>query len=168
MNNMFEDIQKLVPPGGTPRRVLYQGPPESPTGTLYEVVGEVAVVHNPPTVVEPGEGSRLGSSGQAPKRTFFSQARRKSTGSDRSGRGQSPVRRTSEWSRTPDRSRTPVRRQTPERETTSGKGKSRARQSSPSSPPECMMQEAAPTTSRATPIREPELHVCSCPPEPQT
>ena len=58
MNGFFEDIQRLIPLGGTPRRVLYQGPPGSPTGTLYEAVGEVEVVCNPPTVVEPGEGSR--------------------------------------------------------------------------------------------------------------
>ena len=38
MNNLFADIQKVVPPGGTPRRVLYQGPPGSPTGTLYKEV----------------------------------------------------------------------------------------------------------------------------------
>ena len=44
MNNLFADIQKMVPPNGTPWRVLYQGPPGSPTETLYEVVGEVAFV----------------------------------------------------------------------------------------------------------------------------
>jgi hypothetical protein len=49
MNNLFADIQKVVPRSGTPRRVLYQGPPGSPTGTLYEVVGEVALVQDPPT-----------------------------------------------------------------------------------------------------------------------
>ena len=58
MNGLFEDIRKLVPTGGTPRRVLYQGPPRSPIRTFYEAVGEVKVVHNPPTAVEPGEGSR--------------------------------------------------------------------------------------------------------------
>ena len=36
MNNLFADIQEIIPPGGTPRRVLYQGPPGSPIGTLYE------------------------------------------------------------------------------------------------------------------------------------
>ena len=77
MNNLFEDIQKLVQPGGTPRRVLYQGPPKSPTGTLYKAVGEVVVVHNPPTAMEPGEGSRSGSFGKAPKKNRFSQPRRK-------------------------------------------------------------------------------------------
>jgi hypothetical protein len=40
MNNLFAEIQKVVPPGGTPRRVLYQGPPGSPTGPLYEEMGE--------------------------------------------------------------------------------------------------------------------------------
>ena len=38
MNGLFEDVQKLLPPGGTPRRVLYQAPPGSPSGTLYEAV----------------------------------------------------------------------------------------------------------------------------------
>ena len=113
MNGLFEDIQRLIPPGGTPRRVLYQGPPGSPTGTLYEAVGEVEVVRNPPTAVEPGEGSRPGSTGREPERTRSSQPRRKTTGSERSGRGQSPVRRSPNRSRTPDRSRTPVRRHSP-------------------------------------------------------
>ena len=49
MKDLLAKIQKVVPPGGTPRRVLYSGPPGSPTGTLYEVVGEVALVQNPPT-----------------------------------------------------------------------------------------------------------------------
>ena len=44
MNNLFTDIQKVAPPSRTPRRVLYQGPPGSPTGTFYEAVGEVAVM----------------------------------------------------------------------------------------------------------------------------
>jgi hypothetical protein len=90
MNNLFAEIQKVVPPGGTPRRVLYPGPPGSPTGTLYEEVGKVALVQNPPTAAEPsqqGGGSRPGSSGKDPERTHSSGARRKSTGSARSGRG---------------------------------------------------------------------------------
>ena len=69
---------------------------------------------------------------------------------------------------TSDRSRTLDRRQTPERETTLGKGNSRAHQSSPPSPPNCLMLETAPTTSRAASIRNLVLPVCSCPPEPQT
>ena len=74
MSNLFEDIQRLIPPSETPRRVLYQGPPGSPTGTLYEAMGEVAMVHNPPTAMEPGEGSRPGSSGKTLERTRSSQA----------------------------------------------------------------------------------------------
>jgi hypothetical protein len=79
--------------------VLYQGPSGSPTGILSEEVGEVALVQNPPTTAEPsqqGGGSRPGSSGKDPERTCSSQARRKSTGSVRIGRGQSPVPRTSD------------------------------------------------------------------------
>ena len=163
MNGLFEDIQKLISPGGTSRRVLYQGPPGSPIGTLYEAVGEVEVVRNPPTVVEPGEGSRPGSTGREPERTRSSQPRRKTTGSERFGRGQSPTRRSPNRSRTPDRSRTPVRRCSPERETASGKGKAQAHQSSPS---ECLMLEAAPGTSRALSIREPKLPARSEFPEP--
>ena len=169
MNNLFEDIQKVVPPSGTPRRVLYQGPPGSPTGTLYEAVREVAIVHNPPTVVEQGDGSRPGSSGKAPEMTRSSQVRRKSTGSDRTRRGQSHVCRTSDRSRTPDRARTPIRRRTPERETTSGKGKSRAHQASPCSPPDCLMLESTHTPpSRVASIRDPVTVLGERHPEPHT
>ena len=87
MNGLFEDIHKLLPASGTPRRVLYQAPPGSPSGTLYKAVGEVAVVHNPPSVVEPETGAALESTGKAPERTRSSQPRRESTGSDRFGRG---------------------------------------------------------------------------------
>ena len=38
-------------PSSIPRRVLYPGPPGSPTGTLYEVIGEVELV--PPSQAEP-------------------------------------------------------------------------------------------------------------------
>src|ERR1700684_2028321 len=45
------------------------GPAGSPTGTLYEEVGKVAIMTDPPTVVEPSEqagGSRPGSFGENP------------------------------------------------------------------------------------------------------
>ena len=118
MNNLFAEIHKVVPPSGTPQRVLYQGPPGSPTGSLYEVVGEVTLVQNPPTAAGPiqqGEGSKPGSSGKALERTRSLQVRQKSTGSVRTGRGQSPIPRTSDRSRTPDRARTPIRHRTPDR-----------------------------------------------------
>ena len=38
MKDVLAEIQKVVPPSGTPRRKLYQGPPGSPTRTLSEVV----------------------------------------------------------------------------------------------------------------------------------
>ena len=50
MKDLLAEIQKVVPPGHTPRRVLYQGAPGSPTGILYEVMGELPLVQNPPTV----------------------------------------------------------------------------------------------------------------------
>jgi hypothetical protein len=114
MNDLFAEIQKIVHPGGTPRRVLYQGSPRSPSGALYEVVGKVAFVQDPPAAAEPsqqGGGSRPGSSGRDPERTHSSGARRNITGpamtsSVRSRRGQSPAPRTTDRSRTPDRART--------------------------------------------------------------
>ena len=134
----------MAPPGGIPRRILYQGPPGSPTGTLYEEVGEVALVQNLPTTADPsqqGGGSQPGSSGRILERTRFSQAIRKSTGSVRTGRGQSPVPRTSDRSRTPDRARTPLRRQTPDREATPDRGKSHAHPATPTFPADCQMQD---------------------------
>ena len=80
MNGLSEDIHKLVPPSETSRRVLYQGPPGSPTRTLYKAIGKVEVMRNPPTAVEPGEGSRPRITGKEPERTRFSQPRRKNTG----------------------------------------------------------------------------------------
>ena len=41
MKDSLKEIHKLLPPHGTPRRVLHPGPPGSPTATLYEVIGEV-------------------------------------------------------------------------------------------------------------------------------
>jgi hypothetical protein len=66
MNNLFAEIQKVILPGGTPRRVLNPEPPGSPTETLYEEVGEVALVQNPSTAAPSHQGgdSRPGSSGK--------------------------------------------------------------------------------------------------------
>jgi hypothetical protein len=69
ITNLFAEIQKIIPPTGIPRRVLYQGSPGSPSGTLYEVVGEVTVLQDPPAEAEPSqqrENSRSGSSGKDP------------------------------------------------------------------------------------------------------
>jgi hypothetical protein len=160
MNNLFAEIQKVIPPGGTPRRVLYLGPPGSPTGNFYEV-GEVALVQNPPTAAKPsqqGGDSRPGSSGNDLERTRSSGAKRKSTGSARSGRGQSPAPRTSDWSKTPDRARTPIRHQTPDRKVTRDKGKTHALSTTPTFPGDHPMPEPLPTPpSRTTSAREPRI-----------
>ena len=89
MNNLFADIQKILPPGGNHRRVLYQGSPGLPTGTLYEEVGKVAIVADPPVAAESNQqagGSRPGSLRKDPKRPRSFGARRKSIGSVRTRR----------------------------------------------------------------------------------
>ena len=104
MKALLAEIQKVVPPGHTPMRVLYQGAPGSPTRTMYEVVGEVPLVQNPPTVARTSQqegGTRPSSSGRDPSGTR-SGVRRKSTGSVRTGRDQSPIQRTSDQCGTPD------------------------------------------------------------------
>ena len=105
MKDLLAETQKVVPPGGTPRRVLYQGPPGSPIGTLYEVVGEVPLVQDPPTVAGPSQqegGTWPSNSGRASSGTRSAGVKTKSTGPVRTGRDQSPFRRTSDRSRTPD------------------------------------------------------------------
>ena len=149
MKDLLAEIQKVVPPSGTPKRVLYSGPPGSPTGTLYEVVGEVALL---PTTLAGAGPSQSGGTSQptssgrapererssAPERIRSSEVRMKSTGLVRSGRGHSPTPgRTSDRSRTLDRARTPVRRRMPERETTPDCGKAPMAQASPASVPDC-------------------------------
>ena len=143
-SNLFADIQKILPPAGTPRRVLYAGPPRSPTGTLYEEVGKVAIMTDPPTAAEPSQqagGSRPGSSGQNPERPRSSGARLKSTGSARTGRGQSSGPRNSDQSRTPDRVRSPIRNQVLGQKATPDKGTTRANPSTPTSPADYPMEE---------------------------
>ena len=159
MNNLFAYIQKILPPGGTPRRVLYPGPPGSPTGTLYEEVGKVAIVTDPPTAAEPNQqagGSRLGSSGKDPERPRSSGARRKNTSSARTGRGQSLGPRNSDRSRTPDRVRSPIRQQALDQNVTPDKGKSRANPTTPTFPTDYPMEEPVATPpSRSASARDP-------------
>ena len=151
MKDLLAKIQKVVPPGGTPRRVLYQGPPGSPTGTLYEVVGEVAMVQDPPMAAGPSEqegGTRPSSSGRAPSGTRSAGVRTKSTGFVQSGRDQSPV-----W-RTLDRSRTPIRN--PEPAASPNKGKGTPTRAPPTSPADCLMTSPAlQPPSRAASSRDP-------------
>ena len=132
--------------------MLYLGPPGSPTGTLYEVIGEVELVHASQADVglsqsggtsKPTKSERIPDRKKSsiPKQTRSSQVCRKNTGSVRSGRGQSPTPgRTSERSRTPERARTPIRR-TPVRVATTVRGKAPMSQTSPAPASDCIILE---------------------------
>jgi hypothetical protein len=165
ITNLFAEIQKVLPPIGTPRRVLYQGTPGSPSGTLYEVVGEVTVLQEA-TDADPSQQKddlRPESSGRDPERTHSSGARQKSTGSavagsTRSGRGQSPAPRKSDRSRTPDRVRSPIRHQTPDPKASRDKGKAHALSTTPTFPADYPMPEQLLTPpSKTTSAREPHV-----------
>ena len=108
-------------------------------------MGEVPLVQNPPTVAGPSQqdgGTRPFSSGRAPSGTYSAGVRRKNTGSVRTERDQSPVRRTSDHSRTPDRTRTPIR--SPEPAATPSRGKGTPTRTPPTSPAVCLMTSPAP------------------------
>ena len=149
MKDLLAEIQKVDMPSGTPMRVLYLGPPGSPIETLYEVVGEVALLSISLVEAGPihlGGASQPTSSGRAPNRegsgapekTRSSQIRRKNIGSVR------------------DRTRTPIRRRTPKRESIPDRGKAPMAQASPASPPDCQMVEPfAPPPSRAASTKDP-------------
>ena len=157
MKDILAEIQKVVPPGHTPRQVLYQGAPGSPTGTLHEVVGEVPLVQNPPTFAGPSQqegGTRPSSSRRAPSGSRSAKVRRKSTGSVRTGRDQSPVRRTSDRSRTPDQARTPIRKTEPAALPSRGRGT--PTRTPPTSPADGLKTSPAPQPpSRAAFSRDP-------------
>ena len=100
--DLLKEIQKLMPPRGTPRRMLDLGPPGLPTATLYEVVGEVELVptaqagvgpSQPVGTPRPQESRRVSDREKThvPEQTRSSQVCRTSTErSARAGRGQSP------------------------------------------------------------------------------
>ena len=74
MKRLLAEIHKVVPLSGTPKRVLYPGPPGSPTGTMYKVVGEVALVQTSPVGARPcqlGRTSHPTSSGRASDRVVY-------------------------------------------------------------------------------------------------
>ena len=60
MKDLLKEVQKLLPPSATPKRMLYPGPPGSPTGTLYEVIGEVELV--PASQADAGPSQPAGTS----------------------------------------------------------------------------------------------------------
>jgi hypothetical protein len=45
MKDLFNKIQKILPPRGIPEQMLDPSPPGSPTATLYEAIGEVKLIH---------------------------------------------------------------------------------------------------------------------------
>jgi hypothetical protein len=176
MKDLLKEIQKIMPPRGTPRRILDPGPPGSPTATLYEAIAEVEIVPAAQTGVGPSQPagiSGLQESGRVPEReptpvpepTRSTQVRWKSTEwSASSSRGQSPSgARPSTRSRTPERVRTPDRAKTPERAKTPDRGKAPMAQASPAPGPDCMVLEqwVAPP-SLATTARERRTASISC------
>ena len=103
MKDLLKEIQELLPPHGTPRRMTDSGLPGSPTGGVYEVVGEVELVSTAQATPGPSQAagtSRPHESSRAPDREKIPELervrsppiRRKSTErSARSGRVQSPM-----------------------------------------------------------------------------
>ena len=90
MKDLLKDIQKLLPLGGTPRRMMDSCLPGSPTGRVYKVVGEVELVPTAQTTAGPSQAagtSRQQESGKAldcektpePERVRTPPIRRKST-----------------------------------------------------------------------------------------
>jgi hypothetical protein len=86
----MKEIQKILPPRGTPKRILDPGQPESPTATLYEAIAEVKIV--PVAQTGAGPNQLAGTSGPqesgrvlereqtpVPEPTRSTQVRRKST-----------------------------------------------------------------------------------------
>jgi hypothetical protein len=71
VKDLFNEIQKILPPHGTPKRMLNPGPPGSPTATLYEAVREVELVPAAQTGVgssQPSGTPRPQESGRIPER----------------------------------------------------------------------------------------------------
>ena len=156
MKDLLKEIQKLLPPNGTPRWMLYPGPPGSPMGMLYEVIGEVELVlasqagagpSQPAGTSKPPKSGRFPNREQTPvpEWTHSFHVRRKSIErSARSGRGQSPNPdrgRTSEWSRTPERAKTPKMMRIPDRTKTPDQGKAMMSQVSPAPALDCIIVE---------------------------
>ena len=154
MKDLLTEIWNLLAPSGTPRRMLYSGPPGYPIGTLYEVIGEVELVPASQTGVgpsQPAETSQLAESGRfsdwektpVPERTRSSQIQRKSTERPaQSGRGQSPNPdrgRGSKLFKTPKKARTPKQMRTLDRTKTPDRGKSPVSEASPAPILDCMI-----------------------------
>jgi len=71
MKDLLAEIRKILPPRGTPRRILDPGPPGSPTATLYEAIAEVEIVPAAQASAEPNQPagtSGMQESGKVPER----------------------------------------------------------------------------------------------------
>ena len=150
--------------------MLYPGPPGSPTGTLYEVIGEVELVPASQAGAGPSQPARTSKPTESernpdrkktpvPERTRSSQVRRKSTKwSAKSGRG-----RTLEQSRTPERANTPERIRAPDRTKTLDRGKAPMSQVSPALALDCMIVgQWMPPPSHAMSAKDPRTTSVSC------
>ena len=93
MKDWLKEIQKFLPPCGTPRRMLDPGPPGLPTITLYEVIGEGVGPSQPAGTSRTQESGRVSDPKQIPvhQQANSSQVRKNSTKRlARSGHGPSP------------------------------------------------------------------------------
>ena len=180
MKDLLKKIEKLMPPRGTPRRVLDPGPLGSPTATLYEVVEEVELTpatgakpSQPAGTPRPQESGRVSDPKQThiPERTRSSQVRRKSMErSARSEQGPSPGQakaserfKTPERARTLERTQTPERTKTPVRAKTPDRGKAHVAQASPAYALDCMIGDRwVPPPSQGTSARERRAATASC------
>ena len=73
VKDLLKEIQKLLPPRGTPSQMLDPGPPRSPTPTLYEVIDEVELVPTSRAGVGPSQSAgtpRLHESKIVPDREY--------------------------------------------------------------------------------------------------
>ena len=87
MKDLLKEIQKLMSPRGTPRRMLDPGLLVSPRATLYEVVGEAELVPIAQTCVGPNQPAGIRKSSGLEKRHLFwkGPTRLKFAGKARSG-----------------------------------------------------------------------------------
>jgi hypothetical protein len=55
MKDLFKEIQKILPPRGTPRQILDPGPLGFPTATFYEAIAKVEIVSAAQTGTGPSQ-----------------------------------------------------------------------------------------------------------------
>ena len=119
MKDLLKEIQKSLPPCGTPRRMKDPGMFGSPTTTLYGVICEVELVPTSQAIAGPNQAvgaSRQQESGRVPERAkdsisgkgpVASDLKKSTERSARFGWVQSPM---PEKGRTPERAKTSDRR----------------------------------------------------------